>query len=105
MGFPHQRDRRRLGLAAAECAACIHEHRRHAVGEFAWQVGVPREMHPAKILKRRHRAVDRWIGELLTLPRKTDPILDRPELVPSGFAEFDREADEISWWLALTPVH
>ncbi len=103
--FAHQRDRRFLRLAITQLVLLVHKHRRHAVGEFARQFSIEREVDPAKLLNRRQAGGKRFPVHAAVRAGKRDAIADGLEFFPFRFLELDGEADEVFGRLGLFPVH
>jgi hypothetical protein len=103
--FTPQLDRGLLEIAVAQFVGFVHEDRRHAVHEFAGQLGVAREMNPPEFLDRRKPS-----RELIRIDRaarsgEAEAILQREELNAARLLVFDREPDETGRWLPFLPVH
>ncbi len=105
VGLAGQHDLGGLGLAVAQHAGAVHEHRRHPVGERPGQLGMYGEVHPAELLERRPQRRLRVRVDRPVRGREREPVGQREEPLAAGLVVLDREPDEVGRRLALFPVH
>src|SRR5262249_51182973 len=78
---------------------------RHSIGEVAIKIGIPREVHPTKLLNGRYECRQDLRIHLTVRVGKSDPIQQWKKRIAVGWFRLDSKSHKVTWRLSLFPIH